>query len=274
MKAHALLVLALAPMPLLAELNAYEILMFYDMYRSDYEQNGANCKIAKGCKDCDFEQFILHLDRLNIVDSVSGHFSDLKNPTMDEIGGWETGEEYVYDAKRLLGGLWRSEDTESRPGHPTVIERLVDRMSEVRKDGEPSRLAQITEAMEVAHLSRRSSQANDLLSFVDGRLTSARLGKAKTHSIPFFQGGEFEEFDSVATIESVQRTKRTAMLKEIVAIAKDINSGDVSSSSLKKRGLDWERENQLVQRAFGEGMTVMSLQRGLDTMRMPGRRKC
>ncbi|KAL0935698.1 uncharacterized protein CTRU02_210289 [Colletotrichum truncatum] len=270
MKLHLYLALGLAPVPILANLNAYEILMFYDMYRSDYEKDSSSVKIAKGCKDCDFEQFVIHIDRLNIFSDIDGGFVDPKNPGLDEIEGWGDSDELVYDAKKLLGGLWRDEDNSSRPGHPTVIERLVDRMTELRKDGDPARLEQITGAMEYAHYSRRSSQAKDLLAYVDGRLSKERLGKGKTRSVGYF-GGVFDEFDSTATIESVQQTKRAAMRKEIVAIGRDINSGSVSTSSNSKRSL---ANNQLLKRAFGDGMTVMSLQRGLDTLRMPSRRKC
>ncbi|KAM0335265.1 hypothetical protein ACHAQA_000309 [Verticillium albo-atrum] len=265
----ASLLLALAPLPLLAELNAYEMLMFYDMYRSDYDQNGKDCKIAKSCKDCNFEKFILHIDRLGSLSGVSGRFANLENPSLDEIEGWGDRDDFVYDAKMLLGGLWRDEDSNARPGHPTVIERLVDRMSVLRETAEPARLGVITGAMEYAHYSRRMAQADDLTQYVGDRLTSKRLGKAATQTISF-QGGQFEEFDSTKTVENVQKTKQNAMRDELKAIARDMNSGSVT---LSKREVDGEM--RLFKRDFfGEGMAVMSLQRGLDTLRMPARRKC
>lgn len=268
MRLTFVLALAFSPAPILASLNAYEILMFFDMYRADYDKSATDVKIAKGCKDCNFEEFVLHIDRLNLLSSVEGRIADQMNPEIDEIEGWETSDSLVYDAKKLLGGLWRDEDGSSRPGHPTVIERLVDRMAKVREGGDPSRLGKITEAMEYAHYSRRSAQAKDMLSFINGRLSKERLGSAKTQTIDFIGGG-FEEFDSVATIESVQKTKRSAMRNEIVAIAKDINSGNVDTNS--KRNLE---ASHLQKRAFGDGMAVMSLQRGLDSLRMPARKKC
>ncbi|KAF9876153.1 hypothetical protein CkaCkLH20_06599 [Colletotrichum karsti] len=269
MRLPTFLLLALAPLPLLAELNAYEILMFFDMYRSDYDQSGSDCKIAKACKDCNFEEFVLHIDRLKTLTGVSGRISDMMNPDIGEIEGWGERDDLVYDAKKLLGGLWRDEDDDARPGHPTVIERLVDRMTVLRETAEPSRLGKITTAMEYAHYSRRRAQADDMVTFVNGRLSSKRLGTSKTQTISFL-GGQFDEFDSQATIESVQKTKRGAMRDEIVAIARDINSGSVSSTSKRDlRGL-----SHLSKRDFGEGMAVMSLQRGLDTLRMPARKKC
>ncbi|WQF85631.1 hypothetical protein CDEST_10645 [Colletotrichum destructivum] len=272
MRLPTFLLLALAPLPLLADLNAYEILMFFDMYRSDYDQNGSDCKIAKGCKDCDFEGFILHIDRLKTLSGVSGRISDMMNPGLSEIEEWRERNDLVYDAKKLLGGLWRDGDDSARPGHPTVIERLVDRMTVLRETAEPSRLGKITAAMEYAHYSRRRAQADDMVTFINGRLSSKRLGSSKTQTISFL-GGQFAEFDSQATIESVQLTKRGAMRDEIVAIARDINSGSVSSISASKRR-DLEGLHQLSKREFGDGMVVMSLQRGLDTLKMPARKKC
>ncbi|KAF4980847.1 hypothetical protein FZEAL_3245 [Fusarium zealandicum] len=270
MKIQSLLFLGLAPLPLLAQLNAYEILMFYDMYRSDYDTFGEKAMIARGCKDCEFDQFIEHIDRMGSVSTKFGAITGMKDPDLEDIIGWDSAETFIYDPKKLLGGLWTMTDSSgSRMGHPTVVERLVDRMSEVRREAEPARMESILEIMEISHLSRRKSQAKDLLSFVNSRLSSARLGTAKTQSIPFFQEGEFDEFDSTATIESVQRTKRPTMRETIVDLAKDINSGSVS-----KRSVHWEGEGVLVKRAFGDGMIVMSLQRGLDALRIPVKRKC
>ncbi|KAM0325564.1 hypothetical protein ACHAQA_007551 [Verticillium albo-atrum] len=274
MKFTSLLLMGFAPLPILAlDVNAYEILMFYDMYRADHEQNGSKRQIAKACDDCDFQEFVVHLDRLNAATNFQASFADIKSPHADEILDWEHAGTFVYDAKKLLGGLWRDEDSSSRPGHPTVIERLVDRTNQIRLTAEPGRMDRLVETMEIASLSRRKAQAKDLINFVDGRLKAERLGNVKTQSIGFFEGGEFDEFDSSATIESVQRTKKAAMRKEIISIAKDINSGNVK----RKRGISdsqFEAESTIVKRAFGDSMAVMSLQRGLDSFRQPVRRKC
>ncbi|KAH6656190.1 hypothetical protein F5X68DRAFT_280039 [Plectosphaerella plurivora] len=270
MRLFSLLLLAVAPLPLLAiDVNATKILMFFNIYRADYEQNGSKCQIAKACDDYDFEQFILYIDRLNSISELYAQVDDLFNPDLSEIGDWESASEFVYDAKKLLRGLWQDGDAKTRPGHITVIERLVDRTTEVRLSAEPARIEQITEAIAFTSLSRRKAQAKDLISHISGRLNSARLGEVKTQTISFYQSGAFDEIDSLATIKSVQRTKKAAMRKEIVAIARDINGGNVKRALIGR-----DSENPFVKRALSGGMAVMSLQRGLDSFRQPARRKC
>ncbi|KAH7400547.1 hypothetical protein DE146DRAFT_781054 [Phaeosphaeria sp. MPI-PUGE-AT-0046c] len=266
-----LLALAFGPVSVLAELNAYEILMFYDMYRVDYGKDNTNFKIAKGCEDCNFEDFAIHIDRLGITSEVNGRFSDLKNPTLDEVEGWDGRNELVYDAKKLLGGLWRDEDTKSRPGHAIVIERLVNHMSSLRSSGDSDRLSRIVTGMQAAQLSRRSMQAKAMIDYINGRLSKSRLGSAKTQSISW-TGGTFDEFDSMATLEGVQTTKRGAMRTELVAIAKSINNNKLESSSKRDVGIGSGRSLQ--KREFGEGLAIMALQRGIDTLSMPARKNC
>ncbi|PGH16180.1 hypothetical protein AJ79_01947 [Helicocarpus griseus UAMH5409] len=131
-------------------------------------------------------------------------------------------------------------------------------MTVLRETAEPNRLGQITTAMEYAHYSRRRAQAEDMVTFINGRLSSKRLGASKTQTISFLRG-QFDEFDSQATTESVQQTKRGAMRGEIVAIARDINSSSVSTTSKR----DLKGLNHISKWDFGDGMAVISLQRGL-----------
>jgi hypothetical protein len=271
MKLLYLFVLAFGPIFVLAELNAYEILMFFDMYRVDYEKDNSNFKVAKGCKDCNFEDFVIHIDRLGMASNLDGRFGDLMNPSLDDVEGWEQRDDLVYDAKKLLGGLWRDEDTKSRPGHAIVIERLVDYMSSLRSSGDSERLSRIVTGMQAAQLSRRSLQAKAMLDYINGRLSKARVGSAKTQSISW-QGGDFDEFDAIATIEGVQTTKRGVMRTEIVAIAKSINNNDLESSLKRDIGMGSGRSIQ--KREFGEGLAIMALQRGIDSLSMPARKKC
>ena len=95
------------------------------------------------CKDCNFEKFVIYIDRLGLTSNVDGLFPDLMNPTLDDVEGWEGRNDLVYDAKKLLGGLWRDEDTASRPGHAVVIERLVGHMSSLRASGDSERLSRM-----------------------------------------------------------------------------------------------------------------------------------
>jgi hypothetical protein len=271
MRLTYLLALAFGPVSILAELNAYEILVFYDMYRVDYEKDNTNFKIAKGCKDCNFEKFVIHIDRLGLTLGVDGRFSDLMNPTLDDVEGWEGRDDLVYDAKKLLGGLWRDEDAKARPGHAIVIERLVGHMSSLRSSGDSDRLSRIVTAMQTAQLSRRSLQAKAMIDYINGRLKNNRVGSAKTQSISW-TGGTFDEFDSMATIEGVQTTKRGAMRSEIIAIAKSINDNKLESSL--KRDLGMGSSRSLQKREFGEGLAIMALQRGIDSLSMPARKKC
>ncbi|KAH8178370.1 hypothetical protein LIA77_03452 [Sarocladium implicatum] len=270
MKLFAFLIVALAPLPLMAELNGYEILMFFDMYRSDYEQNGSKSRIANGCNDCGLSQFLRHIDRFNTFNPDSVNMDNTKDPEVGDVLDWELNADFVYDAKKLLGRLWRDQDNKSRPGHPTVIERLVDRLEEMRQSGDPARLEHILDSMEWAHLSRRKSQSKEMLEYIRDRLVRARLTQPKTKSISFIQGN-FDEFDSEATIRSVQLTKRSALRKELVDIAKEINSGSLSKSGTKR---DLDVRNQLKKRDAGDDMAIASLQRGIDGLKMPPRKKC
>jgi hypothetical protein len=271
MKLVYLLALAFGPVFILAELNAYEILMFYDMYRVDYEKDNTNFKVAKGCNDCNFEKFVIHIDRLGFTTGVDGRFGDLMNPSLDDVEGWEGRNDLVYDAKKLLGGLWRDEDTKARPGHAIVIERLVGHMSSLRSSGDSDRLSRIVIGMQAAQLSRRSGQAKAMLDYINTRLSKNRVGSAKTQSISW-TGGTFDEFDSMATIEGVQTTKRGAMRTEIIAIAKSINNNNLESSF--KRDIGMRSSHSLQKREFGEGLAIMALQRGIDSLSLPARGKC
>jgi hypothetical protein len=125
--------------------------------------------------------------------------------------------------------------------------------------------------MQAAQLSRRSLQAKAMLDYINGRLSKARVGSAKTQSISW-QGGDFDEFDAIATIEGVQSTKRGVMRAEIVAIAKSINNNDLESSLKRDIGMGSGRSIQ--KREFGEGLAIMALQRGIDSLSMPARKKC
>ncbi|OHW90923.1 hypothetical protein CSPAE12_10464 [Colletotrichum incanum] len=104
-----------------------------------------------------------------------------------------------------------------------------------------------------------------------GRLSRKRLGSSKTQTTSFL-GNQFAEFYSQATNDSVQKTKWGATRDEIVAIARDINSGSVFTTTSKRR--DPGGSHSFSKRDFGDGMAVMSSQRGLDTLKMPARKEC
>jgi hypothetical protein len=259
MKLLHLLALAFGPILVLAELNAYEILMFYDMYRVDYEKDNTNFKVAKGCDNCNFEKFVIHIDRLGLTTGVDGRFGDLLNPTLDDVENWEGRNDLVYDAKKLLGGLWRDEDTKTRPGHAVVIERLVGHMTSLRSSGDSDRLSRIVTGMQAAQLSRRSGQAKAMIDYINTRLSKNRVGSAKTQSI-YWTGGTFDEFDSMATIEGVQTTKPCARKSSLSpspstatiskAAAKEILGWEAvivfRSASSAKGWLSWRCNGELI----------------------------
>ena len=62
------------------------------------------------------------------------------------------------------------------------------------------------------------------------------------------------------------------MRTEIVAIAKSINNNNLESSLKRDIGMGSGRSIQ--KREFGEGLAIMALQRGIDSLSMPARKKC
>lgn len=252
---------ALCPVQILASLNAFEMLMFYEMYRADWEKNGRSAQIGKTCEDCDFEEFIAFIDRLNQGGSIGSDIMDPMNPEIYEIDSWDDGEFFVYDGQKLLGGLWTPSDDDSRPGHPSIIERLAERTQALREDGDPARLGKITAAMEAAHYRRRHAQAEELIFFVNDRLRSSRTGEVKKRRV-HYTGGEFEEIDSLATIEAQSRTRRPAIRRELAAFVQELHESDEPRLRLAKRAV------------LGGGLSVMSLQRSMNTLREPRKGNC